>query len=85
MVAENFDFYLKDAGTVDVDAPLQYNTDFLVIPTDSPVLSRIETDRRWEQVFRDGDAALFARIGAAHGSRQSTFPLPASSCSAVLR
>jgi hypothetical protein len=85
MVAENFDFYLKDAGIVDVDAPLRYNTDFLLIPTDSPALSRIETDRRWEQAFRDGDAALFVRIGAGHGSRRPTFTLPASSCSAVLR
>jgi hypothetical protein len=85
MVVENFDFYLKDAGMVDVDAPVRYNTDFLLIPTDSPVLSRIETDRRWEQAFRDGDAALFVRIGAGHGSRRPTFTLPASSCSAVLR
>ena len=29
MVVENFDFYLKDAATVDVDAPLRYDTDFV--------------------------------------------------------
>jgi hypothetical protein len=82
MVVENFDFFLKDARSVDVDAPLRYDTDFLLIPTDSPVLSRIETDRRWRQGFRDGDAALFLRSDVP---RPAPFVLPASPCSGVLR
>jgi hypothetical protein len=63
MVVENFDFYLKDAVTVDADTPLRYDTRLLLIPTDSPVLSRIETDTRWRQAFRDHDSALFLRAG----------------------
>jgi hypothetical protein len=65
MVVENFDFYLKSASEADVETPLRYATDFVLVPADSPVLSRLETDRRWRQAFRDGDAALFARSDAA--------------------
>jgi hypothetical protein len=82
MVVENFDFYLKDAATVDVDTPLRYDTRLLLIPTDSPVLSRIETDRRWQQAFRDSDSALFLRAG---NENRSAFALPASSCAATLQ
>jgi hypothetical protein len=86
MVVENFDFYLKDAGTVDPETPLRYDTDFLLIPSDSPVLSRIETDGRWRQAFRDGDAALFLRADAARRSAAPAppFALPVSSCAGVL-
>jgi hypothetical protein len=82
MVVENFDFYLKDAATVDVDAPARYDTSLLLIPTDSPVLSRIATDGRWRQVFRDDDAALFVRAGAEY---RSAFNRPAASCAATLQ
>jgi hypothetical protein len=82
MVVENFDFYLKDAATVDAEAPARYDTSLLLIPTDSPVLSRIETDGRWRQVFRDDDAALFVRAGAEY---RSAFNRPAASCAATLQ
>jgi hypothetical protein len=82
MVVENFDFYLKNAGTVDADAPLRYDTRVLLIPADSPVLSRIETDARWQQAFRDNDSALFLR---ASDENRSAFTLPTSSCAADLR
>jgi hypothetical protein len=80
MVIENFDFYLKNATEADVDVPLRYATNFVLVPADSPVLSRLETDRRWRQAFRDGDAALFARSDAA----LPALVLPPSSCARVL-
>ena len=82
MVIENFEFFLKDAGSVDVDAPLRYDTNFVLIPTDSPVLSRLETDPRWRQGFRDRDAVLLLRSDALH---QASFVLPTSPCSGVLQ
>jgi hypothetical protein len=82
MVVENFDFYLKDAASVDADAPLRYDTRLLLIPTDSPVLSRIETDVRWRQAFRDSESALFLRAG---DDNRSAFSLPTSSCDGTLR
>jgi hypothetical protein len=80
MVVENFDFYLNDASEADLDAPLRYATNFVLVPADSPVLSRLATDRRWRQVFRDGDAALFARSEAF----LPALVLPPSSCAGVL-
>ena len=80
MVVENFDFYLNDASEADLDAPLRYATNFVLVPADSPVLSRLATDRRWRQVFRDGDAALFARSEAS----LPALVLPPSSCAGVL-
>jgi hypothetical protein len=67
---------------VDVDAPLRYDTNFVLIPTDSPVLSRIETDPRWQQRFRDRDAVLFLRSDARQAA---SFVLPASPCSGLLQ
>jgi hypothetical protein len=81
MVVENFDFYLKNASEADVDVPLRYATDFVLVPADSPVLSRLETDPRWRRAFSDGDAALFARSGAA---LPASPVLPPSSCARVL-
>ena len=82
MVIENFDFFLKDAGSVDVDAPLRYETNFVLIPTDSPVLSRLEADPRWRRGFRDRDAVLFLRSDARQAA---SFVLPASPCSGALQ
>jgi hypothetical protein len=82
MVIENFDFFLKEAGDVDVDAPLRYDTNFVLIPTDSPVLSRFENDPRWRQAFRDRDAVLFLRSSARD---PASFVLPTSACPGVLQ
>jgi hypothetical protein len=82
MVIENFDFFMKGAGSADVDAPLRYDTNFVLSPTDSPVLSRLETDPRWRQGFRDEDAVLLLRSDAL---RQASFVLPTSPCSGVLQ
>lgn len=82
MVIENFDFFLNDAAGVDVETPLRYDTDFVLVPTDSRALSRIGTDGRWQQAFRDQDAALFRRSDAAG---PPSFVDPPSSCAGVLR
>ena len=82
LVVENFDFYLKDAATVDVETPLRYDTQLLMIPADSPVLSRIDTDRRWRRIFRDGNAAVFARAGVDF---PAAFTLSAASCASTLQ
>jgi hypothetical protein len=81
MVIENFDFYLKNASEADVEVPLRYATDFVLVPADSPVMSRLETDRRWRLAFRDPDAALFARSDSA---LPAAMILPPSSCARVL-
>ena len=82
MVIENFDFFLNDAASVDVEAPLRYDTDFVLVPTDSFALSRLLTDRRWQQAFRDGESALFVRSDA---TRPASFAAPSSSCAGVLQ
>ena len=82
MVVENFDFYLKDAATVDVEAPLRYDSSLLMIPADSPVLRRIETDSRWRRIFGDADAAVYVRVGADY---PSTFVLPPAACVTILQ
>jgi len=82
MVIENFDFYLEPANAADLDAPLRYPTDYLLVPTDSPVLSRIEADGRWRPAFRDGDAALFVRTDFTGVFASAHPPLP---CSAVFQ
>ena len=61
MVRENLLFYASAAESVDIDAPLRYESDFLFVPTDAPVLTRLESDRRWTALYRDTDAALFVR------------------------
>jgi hypothetical protein len=67
---------------VDADTPLRYDTRMLLIPTDSPVLSRIETDVRWRQAFRDHDSVLFLRAG---DQNRSVFIPPTSSCATNLQ
>lgn len=81
MVIENFDFYLKDARAVDVETPWRYDTDFVLVPTDSAVLSRIETDARWRTMFRDNEAAIFARSDAS----RVPFVPPSTACAGLLQ
>ena len=61
MVLENLKFYLDDVADVDIDAPFRYATDFLIVPTDAPVLARVRSDSRWRRVYADSDAVLFER------------------------
>jgi hypothetical protein len=64
MVRENLKFYSDRASEVDLDAPFRYATDFLMVPTDAPVLSRLQSDSRWRRVYADSDAVLFERADA---------------------
>ena len=59
MVLENLLFFTSPEG--DIDAPWQYSTDFLLVPRDAPVFSRVSADSRWRPQFEDDDAVLFAR------------------------
>jgi hypothetical protein len=63
MVRENLEFY--DARRERLDSPLQYDTDFLLIPSNQPALRPISSDKRWRQVYRDNDSALFTRAERA--------------------
>ena len=62
MVRENLEFYTGRAGRVDV--PLRYDTDFLLIPSNQAAFPSIQADKRWRQVYRDNDSALFTRADA---------------------
>ena len=61
MVVENLRFYSASATRDDEDAPLRYETDYLLVPSDRSILGRIQADRRWQQIFTDSDAFLFVR------------------------
>ena len=63
MVRENLKFYSDAAPLVDIDAPSRYATDFLMVPTDAPVLARLTSDSRWRRVYADSDSVLFQRAG----------------------
>jgi hypothetical protein len=81
MVVENFEFYLNAADAADLDAPLRYATDFLLVPSDSAVLRRLESDRRWQPVFADGEASVFER---SDRRASEAFAQPPAACSISL-
>lgn len=64
MVGENLVFYLSDAA--DLDAPLRYATDFLLVHTGAPILPRLRADKRWSAIYEDPEAILFLRADDAH-------------------
>ena len=72
MVLENLTFY-EGGPDADADVPLRYATDFLLIPTDSPILSRILMDRRWQMISSDSDAVLLSRADLGHEVVQKAF------------
>jgi hypothetical protein len=87
MVVENMKFYRDPAETIDIGAPLRYDSDLLLVPTDSAVLRRVADDDRWRQIYRDSDAVLFAR---SDRPLSATVAAPASTpqltiCSPVLQ
>ena len=63
MVLENLKFYTDDPSHADIDAPLRYATDFLLVPTEAPVLSRLLADSRWRRMYADSDSVLFEHAG----------------------
>jgi hypothetical protein len=66
MVLENLKFYTDDADDADLDAPFRYATDFLIVPADAPVLTRLLADSRWRRIYADSNSTLFehADLGA---------------------
>jgi hypothetical protein len=90
MVVENLKFYGDRTSEADPGAPLRYQTDYLVVPTDRPVLERVRADTVWQEVYTDTDAVLFVRrdrkdsmewLTAATGSSAQ----PQSDCSSWMR
>jgi hypothetical protein len=65
IVVENLRFYSANIAEADVNAPLRYDTDYLLVPADRPVLERVLSDDRWQRVFTGSDSTLFARRGGA--------------------
>jgi hypothetical protein len=61
MVVENLRFYSANVAEADVNAPLLYDTDYLLVPADGPTLKRVLSDDHWQQVFMGSDSTLFAR------------------------
>jgi hypothetical protein len=61
MVVENLKFYTDAGGVADVDTPLRYRTDLLLVPANAPVLPRIAHDPRWRQIFSDRNSTIFER------------------------
>lgn len=80
MVLENMKFYTDAAGIADLDTPLRYPTDFLIVPADAPVLPRVQSDARWRRIYGDADAVLFERT-----SGRVTPPEPASQTAPLTR
>jgi hypothetical protein len=64
MVLENMKFYTDDAHQADIEVPFRYATDFLVVPTDAPVLSRLLADSRWRRLYADSGSVLFEHADA---------------------
>jgi len=87
-VLENLRFYSQNVDEADENVPLRYATDFLLIPTDRPIIQRVRSDERWTQLYADRDAVLFGHViaGAAPSFSLSTstpYSVP-ETCSAGL-
>lgn len=90
MVAENLHFYSREAGREDLEAPLRYQTDFLLLSSDAAILRMVRSDDRWAQMYADDDASLFVRANAAHesflnGVKAGSFRPPREACAHTLR
>jgi hypothetical protein len=71
MVAENLRFYSSNIAEADVNAPFGYDTDFLLVPADRPVLKLVRADDRWQKIFTDPDSTLFLRRDKASSAMTS--------------
>jgi hypothetical protein len=59
MVRNNLEFYVRGDG--DLNQPLRFASDYLLVPFDAPVLARLAVDVRWRKIFEDPDCVLFVR------------------------
>ena len=90
MVEENLTFYNARADAIDLEVPLRYHTDFLLLPSDMPGRARVLADRRWHLIFQDDDSILLVRADEAHqsivsASERAAFTLPSGGCAPILR
>ncbi|MGH9387173.1 MAG: hypothetical protein ACRD2N_23125 [Vicinamibacterales bacterium] len=90
VVEESLRFYSDSATRRDLDTPLKYATDLLLVPADRPVVELARHDARWKEIFTDRQSSLFVRADSAHemalssiGSGRTT--APAGDCARVLR
>jgi hypothetical protein len=81
LVTENLRFYTDDPESVDLQVPVRHDSDFLLVPTDTPALPRIERDPRWQRIHADDDSVVFVRAGDRYGdlvrAPENRAPLPA--------
>jgi hypothetical protein len=63
MVRENL-MYVRPEAT-DPDVPLQYPTDYLLLPTEAVVVEQLRDDPRWQVLYEDEEAILFVRADYA--------------------
>jgi hypothetical protein len=61
MVLDNLRFYSGEASAADLEVPLRYRTDYVLVPADAPVLPLVRNDARWRSIYSDDDASLFVR------------------------
>jgi hypothetical protein len=86
-VRESLEYYTSSHP--DLEAPLRYDTDFLLVRSNFTALDVLESDTRWTVIHRDSDAVLFKRTdgrdrlpAASSGSAES---IPAEACPAFLQ
>jgi hypothetical protein len=65
LVEENLRYFLEGPEQLR-DAPLRHDTDFVLIPRDSPALGQLQEDERWEEIYSDNSALLLVRRDTAH-------------------
>jgi hypothetical protein len=90
MVEENLLFYNSRADAIDIEVPLRYPTDFLLLPADMPGRAPVLADRRWHLIFQDHDSILLVRADEAHqpivsAAERGAFTLPKGGCAQILR
>ncbi len=60
MVRESLEYYTSSHP--DLETPLRYDTDFLLVRSNFSRLDALEADTRWTAIHRDSDAVLFKRV-----------------------
>ncbi len=70
MVRESLEYFTSSHP--DLETPLRYDTDFLLVRSNFSRLDALEADTRWTAIHRDSDAVLFKRV-------DGRAPMPAAS------
>jgi hypothetical protein len=66
MVTENMRFFSDRPDSVDLETPLRYASDYLLVPADMPSLPDLMGDPRWHPIRTDSDSVLFVRATPAN-------------------